>query len=260
MTPEDAGGETPVAPAGEPAAVSLAIEPALGSGGVFEFVPAVHSGDGTSRILCRVSVPFTSGDTPSTVMQNAGAAVNASAACQSSGVGAVFTPAEPPEGGEDPIGAPGTLSLQAPGVTGGQLVASTHTDPGQANGFCFDLRSLGVPLRAQLRQMRVRCATLPTGAAGGAVTLKESSSLGDCSIALPTSAGQSSLDVANSFAAAFQAPDLPPMWQQCPTGHNPRDMRQDGNSLIVGLASAITICLNDPGVGVSAAPLESHPA
>ena len=256
MTPDDSGGEALAAPAGDPAAVSLAIEPALGSGGVFEFVPSVHSGDGTSRILCKVSVPFTSGDTPSMVMQNAGAAVNASAACQSSGVGAVFMPAEPPEGGEDPIGAPGTLSLQAPGVTGGQLVASIHADPGQANGFCFDLRSLGVPLRSQLRQMRVRFATLPAGAAGGAITLKESSSLGDCSIPLATAAGQTALDIANSYAAAFQAPDLPPVSQQCPAGHNPRDLRQDGDALVVGLASAITICLNDPGVGMSATPLD----
>jgi hypothetical protein len=189
------------------------------------------------------------------VMQDASDAVNASAACQSAGVSALFTPAVQVEG-EDPYGHPGYLTLDAPGLTGGQLVGSIAAAAGQASGLCFDLGNLGLPASDQIRTMRVRIHTPPQGAQGGTITLTEHSSLGDCALTVPTTAGQTSLDIVSNLAAGFQMPEFPPGSPQCPSGHNPRDARQDGDSLVMALASAITICVNDPGVGMNAGPAD----
>ncbi|MGH9869327.1 MAG: hypothetical protein ACREAA_14340 [Candidatus Polarisedimenticolia bacterium] len=241
---------------GEPDADSLArLESALTGGGSFDFAPTVQSGDGTSRVLCSVSVPYLAEDTPSGVLTAARDAVNASPACQTSGVSAQFVPPVQVEG-EDPYLMAGTLWLSASGLAGSQLVGSIDAPAGQADGICFGLGNLGTPVSDQLRLMRVRIRTAPSGAQGGTMTVKTHSNLGECAITVPTGMGQSSMDIANAISAAFQAPEILPMSPQCPPGHNPRDVRQEGDSLIMGLASEITVCLDDPGVGMAALPAD----
>jgi hypothetical protein len=228
---------------------------ALLSSGSIDFIPTLQAGDGTSRALCEVNVPFAPTDTDSIVLQNARDAVNASTPCQTAGVSAEFAPAELVES-EDPFNQPGSLWLTAPGLPGAQLVGSLDAAPGQAVGVCFELGNLGVATAGQIRDMRVRFRTDPGGAQGGSITVRTHSNLGDCSMTVPTAPGDTSMGIASALGTAFQSPELPSNSPQCPTGHNPRDISQQGDSLVMGMASEIRICLDDPGVGVSATPAD----
>jgi len=230
-------------------------DPEVPGGGSFDFLPTLQASDGSSRVLCSVTVPYAPTDLASDVLQRARDTVNASGACQLAGVSAVFSPPVAVEG-EDPFRQPGTLTLTAPALAGAQLVGAIDAPAGQAPGLCFDLRSLALPLQDQVRRMRVRIGA-PGGAMGGSITLTEGSSLGDCAVTIQTSSGQAAAGIASALAAGFLAPEIPLATPQCPPGHDPRDLRQEGDALVLGLASALTLCLNDPGVGVAITPADA---
>jgi hypothetical protein len=104
--------------------------------------------------------------------------------------------------------------------------------------------------------MRLRFETAPEGATGGQLTVMEGSTLGTCSITLNTAPGQLAESIALAFEALFQAPGVPGPNPQCPARHNPRDVIADGPSLITVLASEMTPCVSDVGVGFSLRPVE----
>lgn len=231
------------------------VDPQLTTSGSFTLIPSLQSGDGSSRFLCSVSVPFSSADTPSVIVERAAGVVNGAAACQVSGVTARV---QPPSGDqvEDDFASPGSLSLVAPGATGGQLITSLRAAPGQATGACVTVDSLGVPVNDEIRRMKVRFETGMAGAQGGEVTITETTSLGECSIVVPTSAGSSAASLASAIEAAFQAPGIPGPHEGCPSSSNPRDVEAHGDAIAVALASRIDVCSNDAGVGFAVSPQE----
>ena len=226
------------------------------TGGTLQLLPAVQAMDGSTRLFCSVGVPFAGGDSTSAVLQRASDAVNGDAGCQASGVSAVFVPAIIPTGGEDEFAHPAALRLEAPGVTGGELITGVSTLPGQAAGICLDLSNIGDPSASKLHGMKVRFATPPAGAMGGSLTFTEQSGLGECSITVPLAPGAQPTDIALAVANAFQAPGIPGPNAGCISDSNPRDVVNALDSVTTSLASTLDICVNDSAVGVTLVPQE----
>jgi hypothetical protein len=237
----------------EEGAPVASVDPALNGSGSFMLVPTVQSGDGTSRKLCSVNVPYMPSDTPTMILEAARDAVNLDPGCLSAGVSAAVRPAAVESEVEDLFPHPGNLVLMAPGVVGSQLIPSVENPPNPNRGPCFDLGQLGVPVDSQLRVMRLGFMTSPTGAAGGSLTIKETSSLGECAVTVPTAADDSADSIAAAIEAAFQADPGP---VNCPSTANPHDVKRQRGGLILVMAAGIQVCLDDAGVGMTMAPLE----
>jgi uncharacterized repeat protein (TIGR01451 family) len=227
-----------------------------GGAGTFQLLPAVQSGDGTSRILCSVPVSFAPSDTTATILQNAVAAVAGDPSCRAAGVSAEFLSGSSGREVEDsfPLGA--SLHLLAPDLAGSELIAAVRSDPGSATGVCFDAARLEDTSVGVLHAMKVHFTTPPGGAGGGSLTITERSTMGDCAITVPTSAGASAASLAAAVAAVFQAGGIPGPNPGCPSDVNPRDVVANGGAIETALASEIEICSADPAVGVQVAPQE----
>jgi uncharacterized repeat protein (TIGR01451 family) len=228
----------------------------FGFGGMFSLLPAVQSGDGSSRIFCAPMVPFAPGDTQGAILQRAMDMVNGDGNCRAAGVQAVVE--APQDGGEveDAFAHSGHLSLKAPDLTGGKLIAGLGIMPGQAMGSCFTTGDLADLMRGRLGGMKMQFATGPGGATGGPIRILEQSLLGECDITVPTPAGAGGAGIAAAVAAAFQSGGIPSPYPLCPVESNPRDLSASGDSVRTSLATDLTICLNDPGVGVTVLPAE----
>jgi hypothetical protein len=214
----------------------------------FDLVAELHSGDGSTRSLCTVHVPVAVGDAPSEIVTRAAQLLGESATCAAASLTAGLVGGEPGDG-EDEWGPGPWLELRAPAETGTQLLPAVHVAPGEATGRCFELRSLGLPLRGQLHRMSLQFETAPSGAEGGEVTIVENSGLGTCAIALPTVPGQASDDVAGAVASAFQTPGIPGPHPHCPSRRNPRDVTAVDSTVRTVFASTLEVCLDDPGIG-----------
>jgi hypothetical protein len=104
---------------------------------------------------------------------------------------------------------------------------------------------------------RLKFSTASGGALGGRVRLVEHSPLGSCDLTVPTSPGDTPGAIVAAFDAMFQAPGIPGPHPACPSRHNARDATpHGGDSLIFVLATGLTICVDDPGVGFLVAPEE----
>jgi photosystem II stability/assembly factor-like uncharacterized protein len=226
------------------------------SGGSFTLLPAIQTGDGSSQVLCSVSVPFTSTDSQGAVLQRAADAVGSSPACSGAGVTAVIDAPVLDGAVEDLFAHPGHLSLSAPDLTGGTLIASVRTAPGQATGVCFSAGRLDDPIRGRIRSMKVQFVTVPGGATGGTLTLIERSPLGECSIPVTLPAGSTPSAIASAVGAAFQAPGIPSPFPDCTTEANPRDVAAQGDAVLAALATELVVCIDDPGVGMTMIPTE----
>jgi hypothetical protein len=224
----------------------------------FFISPTVQAGDGSTRSLCSVRVPFTVGEARGPIVERARDLINASATCAASGVAArasgIFPP--PRRLGEDLPSYDPHLLIVAPPVRGSQLMPAFQSDPGQAAGLCFDLAGLGVAVNGQLEITRVRFATGAGGAAGGALRLREVSALGTCEIDVPTTPGQRPGQIAAAVAAAFAAPGIPGPHLLCPSRHNPRDVVREGDSVLTVLPHTLQVCVGDAGVGIAVQPDE----
>ncbi len=231
--------------------------PASAEKRAFFVIPTVQAGDGSTRALCSVRVPFTVGEERARIIERARDLVNASATCTAAGVTATATGIFPvPHGGEDLPGYDPHLFLSAPPVKGSQLMPAFQSDPGQAAGLCFDLQGLGVATSGQLEITRVRFTTAPGGAAGGALRFTEISSVGTCEIDVPTAAGQTAGQVAQAVATAFNTPGIPGPFPRCSSRENPRDVVRDGDSVLTVLPHALRLCVGDPGLGIALQPDE----
>jgi hypothetical protein len=225
------------------------VNPATGADGIFHVVPTVQVMDGSTRVLCDVPVPFKGSDEPEDILGRARDAINSSLACTSNTVSAAVSgspSANRPK--EDPPGSTATLSLQAPGVRGTQLITSLRAAPGDAKGRCFDVNAIGLPLQQAVTIMKVNFDTRVAGAAGGQITVAERSNLGVCQVTVPTSPGSSAATIAADIAASFQAPGVPGP-NACPSRANPRDIVAVGDALRTVMANELVVCLKDDGVG-----------
>jgi uncharacterized repeat protein (TIGR01451 family) len=227
-----------------------------GFGGMFSLLPAVQTGDGASQIFCAPMVPFAPGDTQGAILQRAADMVNGDGSCRAAGVQAVVE--APQDGGEveDAFAHSGHLSLAAPNLTGGKLIPGLKVMPGQAMGTCFTAGDLLDLMRGRSRSMKIQFATGPGGASGGPIRILEQSLLGQCDITVPTPAGAGAAGIAAAVAAAFQSGGIPSPYPLCSVDSNPRDLFAAGDSVHTALATDLTICLNDPGVGVTVLPSE----
>ncbi len=251
------GGPAPLGSPALPSNPSPPPPPANAPMRAFFVIPTVQAGDGSTRALCSVRVPFTVGEERARVLERARDLVNASATCTAAGVSARTTGIYPvPHGGEDLPGYDPHLILSAPPVKGSQLMPAFQSDPGQAAGLCFDLQGLGVATSGQLEITRIRFATAPGGAAGGALRLTEISGVGTCEIDVPTTAGQTAGQVAQAVATAFNTPGIPGPFPRCSSRENPRDVVRDGDSVLTVLPNALRLCVGDPGLGIAIQPDE----
>jgi hypothetical protein len=120
---------------------------------------------------------------------------------------------------------------------------------------CFDVDALGSPLQNQIAVMKVDLQTAQSGAAGGEMQVTERSPLGVCTVKVPTTSGQTGTQVAAAITNAFQAPGLPgPI--SCRANENPRDVTAKGQTLITVMASGLTVCSRDSGLGFFIGPEE----
>jgi hypothetical protein len=227
------------------------------SSGWFRVQPTVQTGDGSTHILCAVDVPFSAGEETPVILRRAAEAVNADAVCGAAGVEAFMTtPGPPNEPDEDVFHTP-VFYLEGPGVSGGQLLATVRTLPGAATGACFDLGGLGIPVINLLQVLRLRFETAAGGASGGHVRLVERSDLGACEVIVPTSPGASAEEVAKAVHQTLMQPGVPGPHPRCPAARNPRDTMHKGDSVITVMATGLTVCVEDPGLGFAVVPKET---
>jgi photosystem II stability/assembly factor-like uncharacterized protein len=247
------GGVAPLPPGPNPPP-----PPAGAEQRAFYVVPTVQAGDGSTRALCSVRVTFTAGEARAVVIQRAADLINTNATCAASGVSARVTGVypEPRGGGEDLPAYDPHLVISSPPVRGSQLMPAFQSDAGQATNLCFDVQGLGVATSGQLEITRVRFAAPPGGAAGGMIRLTEISDIGTCEIDVPTIAGQTATQIAAAVAAAFNTPGIPGPHLRCPANHNPRDVVQDGDSVLTVLPHGLRICIGDARVGLIVQPDE----
>jgi uncharacterized repeat protein (TIGR01451 family) len=226
-----------------------------GTGGMFSLVPAIQTGDGASQIFCAPLVTFAAGETQDVILRRAMDMVNNDPNCRAAGVTAVV---QAPEAGEieDVFPHAGNLSLQAPNLTGGKLIPGIQIQPGQAMGTCFTAGDVSDLMRGRIRSMKIQFATGASGASGGSIRIVEQSLLGQCDFTVPTAAGDSGAGIASAAAIMIQSDHIQPPIPRCPSENNPRDLYAVGDSVLVSLATDLTICVNDPGVGATILPTE----
>ncbi len=244
----------PVLPGTAPAA------PAGGGGGgagakLFSISASVLAspGNGGDQVLCSATAAFDSSMSKGEIQSALDWAINNSPDCSSAGVGSLLLEPVVDRIGEDQAGADVRLRLRAPEKEASQIVPSFSVLPGDADGLCFDLSELGVYLQYQLAITQLRFLTAEGGAVGGDITVREETALGSCEMTISTTAGQTGEQIAAAIADMFNAPETPfPI--SCSEAHNPRDMVQDGDSVVTILPTGLRVCVMDPGVGLTFGP------
>lgn len=150
----------------------------------------LHGGD---RAICGARVSYPSGATPVDIGDAMIDTINNAPSCNAAGISAIrpslgppAAPADEPGREEDaPTAVPG-IRLDAPSLTGGQLILGLRAAPGMADGTCFQVSSLGIPALNQLALVQKRITTATSGAAGGSITVTQSSGVGRCRITVAT--------------------------------------------------------------------------
>ena len=206
---------------------------------------------GGDRALCSAHVEYEPADNAHQLAFRD--ALNESDSCQAAGITASLVQGSVELGEDRPKTPDRRLAISAPGTIASQMVLGVSVPAAEANGQCFNMSRLGIFLANQLAITQMRFPTKPGGAAGGNITVMENSPVGYCSMRVPTTAGQSSQGIAKAIAEAFQAPGVPqPL--SCPESNNPRDIVQDGDSIVTVLPTSVHVCVNDANVGFSFGP------
>jgi hypothetical protein len=216
-----------------------------------QLASAANGGD---AVLCSANVVFDDGATPNEVMQKAHVALNDAPECAAAGVKAVLQKVESEDTSED-LDRPADfrVSLTTPGRSAAQLTTGFGLPPGQMNDVRFTLSGLGVFMSNQLAITAFKFITGPGGAKGGEVELGEITPVGECTMRIATTAGETATQIATAVTGAFNATTTPfPV--TCPEQANPRDMTQDGDSVITLLPSSLSVTIRDDGVGGTFGP------
>jgi uncharacterized protein (TIGR03437 family) len=226
--------------------------------GSFDVIATVQAGDGTTRALCSADVPFQRGEEAASIISRSRDALNNNPACSARTVTAIARGLPPATGtrAEDSPGGDPRLFISAPGINGSQLLPGLHTGPGQSGGSCFAVNGLGVPVLNSITITRITLETLAGGAASGGITLTETTDLGNCTVSIPTSVGQSAAQIATALAGALHVPGIPGPNRLCPSNKNVRDITADGPSIVAVAARGLNVCVQDPGVGFAVLPEE----
>ncbi len=225
--------------------------------GYFNLNAMVQDEAGTPRSLCSVRVPLRAVEDEELFMAQVRDALNDNRQCAEHSLSAEIrgTRWENQKEMEDrPPGFIPRLTLSAPELEGVQLVTAMDVSPGGADGLCFEMDQIGMPIDNKLMPMKLRFRTPARGAKGGDITLVERSLLGTCAITVPIKRGASSREIASAVAEAFQAPGLPGRNRSCPAGKNPRDVVVEGNAIRTILPYKLSVCIEDPGIGLNLEP------
>lgn len=199
--------------------------------------------------LCTVRVPYVAGEPDAEILRRAQERIDASPVCAAAGVRAIVD-----EGlagtSEDEFPRPPRLILDAPSVVGGQLVTAIRLEPDAGGQRCVHLDGLGVPLVNTIHILGIMLDTPPEGATGGELTVTEDTPIGSCSITIPTAPGQTAAQIAAAMVDASRAPGIPGPHPACPARYNPRDLSAQGEMLVTVFARGVTVCTDDPNLGV----------
>ena len=98
--------------------------------------------------------------------------------------------------------------------------------------------------------------TAEDGAAGGVLTITETSPLGTCRQEIPTLPGDTAAAITARAQALFQSDGGP----ACSARDNPADMFASGDVLLSTIATTLEVGTTDPGVGFSIVPKELLPS
>jgi hypothetical protein len=212
--------------------------------------------------LCSVTIPIFASDDHDDIVDRARAAFVASTTCQSAGV--QIAPKQTTLTAEvEDIGAIDVLQLRAPNAVGRALYIAAIATPSStgAPGLCQHFQNFPGYATNQLDIIDTTFSTVSTGARGGSVSFTETSPLGRCTITVPTNPGDKASTIAANLLNAYHAAYTTDANVACPYSSNPGDLV--ASSPFVPLApgtlnsiasTALDICLNDTGVGVSVAP------
>lgn len=246
-------GDSPLSTTASTSILQRAISPRQGD---FRLAAILQSREGAIP-LCTVPVSIMRGDNSKAILERARDAINSDPSCTVETVTASLDEISPEEEEEeDKFRRDPRLLLSAPGQTGGQIVAGLLSNPSAvADGTCFTVRGLGMPMLSQLRVMRTTFLTDAEGAQGGQLIFIETSGLGTCAVTLESVPGQTAGQIAQALTDLILDADSTPK-PFCPEEMNPRDIGRDGDSITSVFASDLQICLNDPGIGVLVAPEE----
>jgi hypothetical protein len=231
-----------------------------GDGGAFDAIVTLAStskANGGDRVLCGVRVAYKGGADAVTIGDKLVDAINKAPSCQAAGVISRHPTLRPPDRprGEDAPDVNPEVLVQAPGLTGGQLMLALRTAPGQATGLCFTAASLGIPALNQLALLQKRITTTEAGAAGGSITVSQRSGQGRCTQTVVTTEGDSPEQIARKISDAFMKVTEPGTYE-CESRQNAYDMIADGDRLVSVSTNSLSICVNDAGVGLQVGPVD----
>ena len=233
---------------------------ANGNGGAFDAIVTLAStskANGGDRALCGARVAYDGGADAVTIGASLVDAINKAPSCQAAGVNArhpTFRPPDQPRGEDAPEVIPDVL-VEAPGLTGGQIMLALRAAPGQATGLCFTAGSLGIPALNQLALIQKRITTTEAGAAGGSITISQRSGQGRCTQTVATADGDSPDQIAKKISDAFMKVTEPGTYE-CESRQNAYDMIADGDRLVSVSTNSLSICVNDTGVGLQVGPVD----
>lgn len=181
--------------------------------------------------------------------------INASAGCVAEGLTASFEARTAPDEEEDPRNVP-RVFFTAPSASGAKIITGVRVAPGESGGRSFIVGDISVArLRIAIILMTI-IETAEDGAAGGVLTIAETSPLGTCRQEIPTLPGDTAAAIAARAQALFQSDGGP----TCSARDNPADMFASGDVLLSTIATTLEGGTTDPGVGFSIVPKELLPS
>jgi hypothetical protein len=222
-----------------------------------DVVPAIvaSQSQGGDRALCAARVSVAAGDSLRAVRDKMITALNTEPECALFGILADGADLSAPPVEDDTQDLRVRVQARTAAANGAELAVGYRLNAG-GPGACLRTSDVDLYRVNRIGERQLAFDTGPAlggGAKGGSVEVIESSPLGLCRQVVPTTAGQSASAIAATVAAAFQAPGLPGP-RNCPARQNPRDVVQQGSSVVFRQATSVVICVNDAGVAVSYGP------
>lgn len=145
------------------------------------------------------------------------------------------------------------ISLKNKELEAMQIFTAYKAYPGEANGFAFDIESIGLRMWNEMIPVKVTFVTTVEGAQGGSLTFAQRTPAGVCKFKLKTFRGQSSEQIATDLHNALVKMPYPGT-MDCESRHNSFDLQLQKSSIITSSAIGLSIEIEDPGIGVTVSP------